>query len=85
MDNEIVNNTDVSIQDVAKTDNSNSEADLQKQISDVLIEPENTENTTEVKQEENQEPQKENNINCPDKFKNQDGTINIETVLKSYN
>ena len=85
MDNEIVNNTDVSIQDVAKTDNSNSEADLQKQISDVLIEPENTEKTTEVKQEESQEPQKENNINCPDKFKNQDGTINIETVLKSYN
>lgn len=86
MDNEIVNNTDVSIQDTTKTDNSNSETDLQKQIADTINENETPTNT----QPEQTEPQKteikqENNINCPDKFKNQDGTINIETVLKSYN
>mgnify|MGYP006916117547 CR=1 FL=1 len=81
------NNTDIiSTANTAGADNSNSETDLQKQIADTINKNEPPTNT----QPEQTEPQKtetkqENNINCPDKFKNQDGTINIETVLKSYN
>ena len=76
--------TTASTETVSTTDNSNnSEDNLQEEIAKALDEPETKETKTET------EPQKETqdngqSIDCPDKFKNKDGSVNIENVLKSY-
>lgn len=68
----------------------NSQEDLEAQIAKVLDEPEedSTESSTEDKGDtsnsnENTEP-KDNTLECPEKFKNKDGSINVENLIKSY-
>ena len=71
----------------------NSDLSLDEQIEQALKEPEeSTESTTEEPGEDGkQEPpaqekkeDQENSINCPDKFKNEDGSINVKNLAKSY-
>lgn len=85
MDN--LENASVSATDSSVTDNSSNEISADE-ISRLLDEPETTEDTNaeEVKGEEKSkvEEQKDNTIECPDKFKNEDGTPNIANILKSY-
>lgn len=71
---------------VESTDNSTSEEmNLDEQIEKALDEPETT-----VEEQTNEEPAKQvkenedNTIECPDKFKNEDGSINVQNLLKSY-
>ena len=69
------------------TEDNSSSTFSEQDISNALDEP-STESTdtenTEVT-ESTQETTKDNTqIECPDKFKNQDGTPNWENVLKSY-
>jgi len=84
MENEVSTNEVV-------TSSDNSELSLDEQIDRALSEPD------ETQPEEKQEPkadaqesaneekeEKDNSFNCPDKFKNKDGSINIENLVKSY-
>lgn len=72
---------------VESTDNSASEnLNLDEQIEKALDEPE-TSTVEEPAQEETIEQSEENEdntIKCPDKFKNEDGSINVQNLLKSY-
>ena len=81
MENEVSTNT-------AATSSDNSELSLDEQIDRVLSEPDETQpETTEPTDGKQQEPPaqtKDNSIDCPDKFKNEDGSINIENLAKSY-
>jgi len=78
--------TDVTTQPTETSDNSSGS--LQEQISKALDEPETTvEETTEEKTEpveEKKEEPKDNTLECPDKFKNEDGSANLDKILKSY-
>ena len=81
--------TDVAQSDVQVnstiTDNSNNGDDLQKQISEALNEPETKVEEPQGTQEPPKpEPKQDNNVNCPEKFKNEDGSVNIEKLAKSY-
>jgi len=77
---------------VETTDNSSQgetqELSLDEQIAKALDEPETS--TQDNKEEETaqppktEEPQEDNTVKCPDKFKNKDGSVNIDKVLKSY-
>lgn len=63
----------------------NSESNLMSEIEKALSEPESAD-VKEDAEEGKQEPpkQQDNSVNCPDKFKNEDGTINVENLVKSY-
>lgn len=64
----------------------NSQESLEAEIAKALDEPdENTSEDTQEGQEapSNEEP-KDNTIQCPEKFKNKDGSVNIENLVKSY-
>lgn len=79
---------------VEATDNSSSDADLQEQISAALDEPEATDDATDTATETDKqddvadEPpvkdKKDNTIECPEKFLNEDGSADWSKVLKSY-
>lgn len=64
----------------------NSQESLEAEIAKVLDEPE--ENTSETTQEGQEDPSndgpKDNTIQCPEKFKNKDGSVNVENLVKSY-
>lgn len=85
MDNEIMTTA-------GSTDNSsNGELSLDEQIDKALDEPETTveepakENEKAVENTKKQpKGDKDNTIECPDKFKNEDGSINVQNLLKSY-
>lgn len=84
MENEVSTNEVV-------TSSDNSELSLDEQIDRALSEPDETqpETTQEPTGSNEQEPPakkeaKDNSIDCPDKFKNEDGSINIENLAKSY-
>lgn len=80
-------NTNVSATDTSVTDNSSSVEISQEEISRLLDEPAQTEGTKAEEGEQKQEvveEQKDNTIECPDKFKNKDGSPNIANILKSY-
>lgn len=74
------------------TDNSNgvvNEIDFENEISNALEEPEKSDESKVVVDKDETTTQKlpnEDNIDeqCPQKFKNEDGSTNIEKVLKSY-
>lgn len=71
---------------VTQDNSQDSQASLEAEIAKVLDEPEeNTSETTQEGQEapSNDEP-KDNTIECPEKFKNKDGSVNIENLVKSY-
>ena len=84
--------TDTQVSETAtETDNSTSTSDsgqetLEQQISKALEEPEETD--TQDKEEKTdkttEEEPKDNTVECPDKFKKEDGTADLEKVLKSY-
>ena len=75
--------TDVSTQPTETTDNSSES--LQEQISKALDEPETSaESEVEDPQKVKEEEPKDNTLECPDKFKNEDGSANLEKILKSY-
>lgn len=70
---------------VESTDNlSNSGLSLDEQIDRALDEPE--EAVEEPAKESTEQPKEneDNTIECPDKFKNEDGSINVQNLLKSY-
>ena len=80
-------NTNVSATDASVTDNSSSAEISQEEISRLLDEPVQTEDTKAEEGEQKKEvfeEQKDNTIECPDKFKNKDGSPNIANILKSY-
>lgn len=83
MENEVSTNEVV-------TSSDNSELSLEEQIDRALSEPDETQpETTEPAGGKQQEPtaqtkQEDNSIDCPDKFKNEDGSINVENLAKSY-
>jgi hypothetical protein len=73
------------------TSSDNSELSLDEQIEQALNEPDETQPTTteEPTDGKQQEPpvqskQEDNSVDCPDKFKNEDGSININNLAKSY-
>lgn len=73
------------------SDNSeNTELSLQDEIDKVFDEPdENQQNEDEPADGNEQEPPAEsktedNSINCPEKFINEDGSINVKNLAKSY-
>lgn len=72
------------------SDNSGgAELSLDERIEQVLNEPDDKETTQESADGKQQEPpapskNEDNNIDCPDKFKNEDGSINIKNLAKSY-
>ncbi|MCD7740288.1 MAG: hypothetical protein LUH11_02955 [Candidatus Gastranaerophilales bacterium] len=70
------------------TDNSNNENNLEKQIIKALDEPEikqeSEKNETTIETVKREEQKQDNIIKCPEKFKNKDGSINLENLLKSY-
>ena len=73
--------------EVTQDNSQGAEAEYSEEdIAKALDEPE--ENTTEDGSEPQEDPQKEepkdNTIQCPDKFKNKDGSINVENLVKSY-
>lgn len=71
---------------VTQDNSQDSQANLEAEIAKVLDEPdENTSENTQEGQEalSNDEP-KDNTIQCPEKFKNKDGSVNIENLVKSY-
>lgn len=71
---------------VTQDNSQDSQANLEAEIAKVLDEPdENTSEDTQEGQEapSNEEP-KDNTIECPEKFKNKDGSVNIENLVKSY-
>lgn len=71
---------------VTQDNSQDSQANLEAEIAKVLDEPdENTSEDTQEGQEapSNEEP-KDNTIQCPEKFKNKDGSVNIENLVKSY-
>lgn len=78
------------ITSVDTTDNSSSDADLQEQISAALDEPETTDKPTDkatdnvVDEEPSAKQDKDNTIQCPEKFRKEDGSADVEKVLKSY-
>lgn len=75
--------TDVTTTTPETTDNSDSVTS--EQISKILDEPETQgEETTEDPKKEPIEEPKDNTLECPDKFKNEDGSANLEKLLKSY-
>lgn len=66
------------------TEDNSSSTFSEQDISNALDEPSTESTDTEIT-ESTQETTKDNTqIECPDKFKNQDGTPNWENVLKSY-
>lgn len=74
-----VDNT-ASTETVETTDNSSNEKDnLQEEIAKALEEPETT-----GKAEPEEQTKDNSQIDCPEKFKNKDGSVNVENVLKSY-
>lgn len=64
-------------------DNSStySDADIMNALSD---EPSTEQEDTQIEESTGAETKDNTQIECPDKFKNQDGTPNWENVLKSY-
>lgn len=82
-------NTEVS-NSAEVTDNSDNgstqEPSLDEQIAKALDEPETPaqNDKEEEPQPSTQEPPKDNTVKCPDKFKNKDGSVDIDKVLKSY-
>lgn len=83
MENEVSTNT-------AATSSDNSELSFEEQLDRAFDEPdetqpEETQEPAEGKQEPNAKTEnKDNSIDCPDKFKNEDGSINITNLAKSY-
>lgn len=71
---------------VETTDNSSTtELSLDEQINKAFDEPEQTTEGKEPVIEETKQIEKQDNtIECPDKFKNEDGSINVQNLLKSY-
>lgn len=81
-------NTSASATESSVTDNSSYNLSAEE-IDRLLDEPSDTEETAEeVKGEQEEtkdvEEQQDNTIECPDKFKNKDGSPNIANILKSY-
>lgn len=88
---DITESTENSTEETSVVDNSSqpeensSEINLEEQISKALDEP-----TVEVQEEEIKEevPEKkevkDNTEKCPVKFQNEDGTVNVDNLLKSY-
>lgn len=81
--------------DAANTDNSTEQDFTQEDIMSALKEPEEdgskAEKATEVNDDNSvedtppsQDNKQDNPLECPDKFKNEDGTANWDKVLKSY-
>lgn len=72
--------------DVTQDNSPEPEQNLEEEIAKVLDEPE--ENTTEEPEQTQEgvsnEEHKDNTIQCPEKFKNKDGSINVENLVKSY-
>ncbi len=80
------NDKDTSSTDTV-TDNSNNDNNLEEQIIQALDEPENKQESDKKETAEavkNEEQNQDNIIKCPEKFKNKDGSINLENLLKSY-
>lgn len=73
--------------DTSTVDNSSDNAEFsQGDIAQALDEPTEKEDISPAKE---QEPQKVTDVKdniekCPDKFKNEDGSINVGNILKSY-
>lgn len=84
--NEINTNT-AAVETTTTTDNSSSAEYSQEDIAKALDEPEtiNNEENQPTKQTELKDEPKDNvHSECPDKFKNEDGSVNIANLLKSY-
>lgn len=85
MENEVSTNEVV-------TSSDNSELSLDEQIDRALsepdeIQPESTEpagGEQEPPAQEQKKDDKDNSINCPEKFINEDGSINVKNLVKSY-
>lgn len=83
---------DLSNTQTASTDNSANEPSLSEQVSAALEEPEKQTETDTTKTEETaqnepangSEEHQDNIVECPDKFKNKDGSINVDKLAKSY-
>ena len=72
MENEVSTNEVV-------TSSDNSELSLDEQIDRALSEPDETQPESTEPASDTQESQaQDNSIDCPDKFKNEDGSINIK-------
>ena len=68
-------------------DNSLSEQEsLEAEIAKALDEPkeDSQEDTSQPQEEAQNDEPKDNTIECPEKFKNKDGSINVENLIKSY-
>lgn len=61
-----------------------SQESLSEQISKALDEPEEAVEENKEADKTTKEEPKDNSIDCPDKFKKEDGTADLEKVLKSY-
>jgi hypothetical protein len=75
------------VEDNSQAGEDNQES-LQEQISKALDEPEEQSkedgNGEPTKPEEPKKEPKDNTEKCPDKFKNEDGSVNVDNLLKSY-
>lgn len=86
--NEINTNTAV-VETTTSTDNSSNANFSEDEISKALDEPvtpeeESTQPTQGTEPPKTDEPKDNTPDECPDKFKNQDGSVNIANLLKSY-
>lgn len=84
--NEINTNT-AAVETTTTTDNSSFAEYSQEDIAKALDEPETTSNEENQPTEQTElkdEPKDNVHSECPDKFKNEDGSVNIANLLKSY-
>jgi len=88
IDNQDVN-TQVDTGSEGGTDNSGQELSLDEQIAKALEEPDEPSEPTEAPSDApteapTEEPKDNTQDECPDKFKNKDGSVDIQKLAKSY-
>lgn len=82
-------NTQVSTPEVVPDNSQEDSASLDEQIAKALDEPEeetpSEEPKTDVPPEQPKvEKPQDNTVKCPDKFKKEDGSVDVDNLLKSY-
>lgn len=70
-------------QSIETTDNS-SDVDVSAEVSKALDEPEAKIEPTKVSTKDNIDDVKQTETQCPEKFKNEDGSTNVDKLTKSY-
>lgn len=84
MDTDFENTTVTDNADNSASDELNLDEQIEKALDEPATEPTNAQKEEKVTTTEPKKEEPDNIVECPDKFKNEDGSINVKNLAKSY-